>query len=197
MSHLSFINTTKILLWSCRLSHLSLECFQFESSRLLLFCSEPQLQSRTMMLCRLGSTIPSRGLWEGSPFQQASISCQHSSSKLGSRSGLAPREAMDTWVLFKHSCEDYTPILVSLFTSYPYCFKPLIQNGQSESCQLNWCELSNQTETHSNYLVHLIWCESEKTTTGLVWQMLRMIPEYKPTRSEAERRILISAYWAI
>lgn len=42
------------------------------------------------MLCRLGSTIPSRGLWEGSPFQQASISCQHSSSKQGSRSGLAP-----------------------------------------------------------------------------------------------------------
>lgn len=42
------------------------------------------------MLCKLGSTIPSRGLWEGSPFQQASISCQHSSSKQGSRSGLAP-----------------------------------------------------------------------------------------------------------
>lgn len=72
-----------------------LECFQFESSRLLLFCSEPQLQSRSMMLCRLGSTIPSRGLWEGSPFQQASISCQHSSSKLGSRSGLAPGDNID------------------------------------------------------------------------------------------------------
>lgn len=64
--------------------------YQQESSRLLLFCSEPQLHSRTMMLCKLGSTIPSRGLWEGSPFQQASISCQHSWSKQGSRSGLAP-----------------------------------------------------------------------------------------------------------
>lgn len=72
------------------------ECFQFESSRLLLFCSEPRLQSRTMMLCRLGSTIPSRGLREGSPFQQASISCQHSSSKVGNRSGLAPGDNMDT-----------------------------------------------------------------------------------------------------
>lgn len=64
--------------------------FQEESSRLLLFSSEPQLHIRTMMLCKLGSTMPSRGLWEGSPFQQASISCQHSSSKQGSRSGLAP-----------------------------------------------------------------------------------------------------------
>lgn len=27
-----------------------LECFQFESSRLLLFCSEPQLQSRSIIL---------------------------------------------------------------------------------------------------------------------------------------------------
>lgn len=45
------------------------------------------------MLSRLGSTMPSRGLWEGSPFQQASISCQHSSSKQGSRSGLAPGAA--------------------------------------------------------------------------------------------------------
>lgn len=67
-----------------------LECIQFESSRLLLFCSELQLQSRFIILCRLGSTIPSRGLWEGSPFQQASISCQHSSSKVGTRSGLEP-----------------------------------------------------------------------------------------------------------
>lgn len=72
-----------------------LECFQFESSRLPLFCFESQLQSRTMMLCRLGSTMPSRGLWEGSPFQQASISCQHSSSKQGKRSGLAPGRNSD------------------------------------------------------------------------------------------------------
>lgn len=67
-----------------------LECFQVESSRLPLFCSAPQLQSRSMMLCRLGSTIPSKGLCKGSPFQQASISCQHSSSKLDSLSGRAP-----------------------------------------------------------------------------------------------------------
>jgi len=48
------------------------------------------------MLCRLGSTIPRRGLWEGSPFQHASISCQHSSSKVGNRSGRAPADDMDT-----------------------------------------------------------------------------------------------------
>lgn len=85
------INTsTKIGFNHDRLSFPSILSFQFESSRLLLFWSKPQLQSRPMMLCRLGSTMPSRGLLEGSPFQQASISCQHSSSKLGSRSGLAP-----------------------------------------------------------------------------------------------------------
>lgn len=94
------INTTNICFWSeYWASACYVECtgvFQFESSRLLLFWSELQLQSRTMMLCRLGSTMPRRGLWEGSPFQQASISCQHSSSKLGNRSGLAPGDNTST-----------------------------------------------------------------------------------------------------
>lgn len=48
------------------------------------------------MLCRLGWTMPSRGLWEGSPFQQASISCQHSSSNVGNRSGREPESSKRT-----------------------------------------------------------------------------------------------------
>lgn len=40
----------------------------------------------------MGWTMPRRGLWEGSPSQHASISCQHSSSNTGRRSGRAPRE---------------------------------------------------------------------------------------------------------
>ncbi len=51
---------------------------------------------RSMMLCRLGWTMPSRGLWEGSPFQQASISCQHSSSNVDNRSGREPESSKRT-----------------------------------------------------------------------------------------------------
>lgn len=63
------------------------EC-QFESSRLP--------HRRSMMLCRLGWTMPIRGLWEGSPFQQASISCQHSSSNVDRRSGREPESSTHT-----------------------------------------------------------------------------------------------------
>lgn len=62
---------------------------QFESSSCALFCSELS-HKRSIMLCRPGCTIPSRGLWEGSPFQHASMSCQHSSSNTGKRSGREP-----------------------------------------------------------------------------------------------------------
>lgn len=63
---------------------------QVESSRLAFLWSTPS-QRRPMILCRLGCTIPSRGLWEGSPFQHASISCQHSSSNPAKRSGREPK----------------------------------------------------------------------------------------------------------
>lgn len=67
-------------------------CFQVESSSPLFGSSEFDLHSRSMMPWSMGWTMPKRGLWEGSPSQQASISCQHSSSNTGRRSGRAPRE---------------------------------------------------------------------------------------------------------
>lgn len=67
-------------------------CCQVESSSPLFGLSECDLHSRSMMPWSIGWTMPKRGLWEGSPSQQASISCQHSSSNTGRRSGRAPRE---------------------------------------------------------------------------------------------------------
>lgn len=64
--------------------------FQVESSNPLFGCSELDLQSLSMIPCSIGWTMPKRGRWEESPSQQASISCQHSSSNTGSRSGRTP-----------------------------------------------------------------------------------------------------------
>lgn len=61
-----------------------------ESSSPRFGCSEADAHSRSMMPRSMGCTMPRRGLWEGSPSQQASISCQHSSSNTGRRSGRAP-----------------------------------------------------------------------------------------------------------
>lgn len=66
-------------------------CFHVESSSPLLGLSQFDLHNRSMMPCSMGWTMPKRGLWEGSPSQQASINCQHSSSNTGRRSGRAPR----------------------------------------------------------------------------------------------------------
>lgn len=63
---------------------------QVESSKPLLGCSEPARHSLSMIPCSMGCTIPRRGRWEESPSQQASISCQHSSSNTGRRSGRTP-----------------------------------------------------------------------------------------------------------
>lgn len=65
-------------------------CFQVESSSPLFGCSQLDLQSRSMMPWSMGWTMPRSGLLEGSPSQQASINCQHSSSNIGRRSGRAP-----------------------------------------------------------------------------------------------------------
>lgn len=64
--------------------------FQVESSNPLFNCSEFNLQSLFIMRCSMGWTMPRSGRWEGSPSQEASISCQHSSSKMGRRSGRTP-----------------------------------------------------------------------------------------------------------
>lgn len=70
--------------------------FQVESSNPLFGCSELDLQSLSMIPCSIGWTIPKRGRWEESPSQQASISCQHSSSNTGRRSGRTPGKQRGT-----------------------------------------------------------------------------------------------------
>lgn len=70
--------------------------FQVESSNPLFGCSELDLQSLSMIPCSIGWTIPKRGRWEESPSQQASISCQHSSSNTGRRSGRTPGKQKGT-----------------------------------------------------------------------------------------------------
>ena len=72
--------------------------FQVESSNPLFGCSELDLQSLSMIPCSIGWTIPKRGRWEESPSQQASISCQHSSSNTGRRSGRTPGKWRGTWL---------------------------------------------------------------------------------------------------
>lgn len=71
---------------------------QVESSKPLLGCSELDLQSLSMIPCSIGWTIPKRGRWEESPSQQASISCQHSSSNTGRRSGRTPGKWRRMWL---------------------------------------------------------------------------------------------------
>lgn len=78
-------------------------CFQVESSSPLFSRSEFDLHSRSMMPRSMGWTMPKRGLLEGSPSQQASINCQHSSSNTGRRSGRAPfRTLFQRWSLLAH-----------------------------------------------------------------------------------------------
>lgn len=76
--------------------------FQVESSNPLFGCSELDLQSLSMIPCSIGWTIPKRGRWEESPSQQASISCQHSSSNTGRRSGRTPGKWRGTWLPSVH-----------------------------------------------------------------------------------------------
>lgn len=81
-----------------------LSCFlQVESSNPLFDCSKLDLHSLSMILCSMGWTMPRRGRWEGSPSQQASISCQHSSSNAGRRSGRTPLLTLfQRWSLLAH-----------------------------------------------------------------------------------------------
>ncbi len=68
------------------------------------------------MLCRLGWTMPSRGLWEGSPFQQASISCQHSSSNVDNRSGREPESSKRTHTEITQSSQRGVDAILALVT---------------------------------------------------------------------------------
>lgn len=104
--------------------------FQVESSNPLFGCSELDLQSLSMIPCSIGWTIPKRGRWEESPSQQASISCQHSSSNTGRRSGRTPAKGRGTQ-LPSTSTENCLMMFISLVQVEKLLFTIWKQNEYS------------------------------------------------------------------
>lgn len=96
--------------------------FQVESSNPWFNCSEFDLQSLFIMPCNMGWTMPRSGRWEGSPAQLASISCQHSSSKTGRRSGRTPVKIIKLTTII------WLKIKTPLFSS------PLALNYNGQTC---------------------------------------------------------------